>query len=162
MTVADTEPSAVACGRLRLAPSTVTEARRYVTNWHRHLPIPPAGARWAVCVVDDTGAVHGVAMVGWGARMAKDRQVATVTRVATDGTPNVCSMLYGACGRVWRAMGGTVLYTFTLKDEVGTSLRAAGWAYDGITKGGEWSRSSRARPPAQQPGPKHRWVWRGH
>jgi len=144
--------------RLAVAPATVTEAKQYVMSWHRHLPKPPAGARWAVAVVDETGAVHGVAMVGWGARFPGDRDIATVTRVATDGTPNACSMLYGAAGRIWRAMGGRVLYTFTLEGEPGSSLRAAGWRYDGETRGGEWDRPSRRRSPAQQAGPKQRWV----
>jgi hypothetical protein len=54
-------------------------------------------------------------------------------------------------------MGGKVLYTFTLDCETGASLRAAGWTEDGISPGGEHSRPSRPRAPAQQSGPKIRW-----
>lgn len=45
----------------------------------------------------------------------------------TDGTPNACSMLYGACRRAWRAIGGRRIVTYILASESGSSLRAAGW-----------------------------------
>lgn len=43
-------------------------------------------------------------------------------------------MLYAACWRAWRAMGGKKLITYTLKSESGSSLRGAGWKIVGQTK----------------------------
>ena len=40
---------------------------------------------------------------------------------------NTNSFLYGVCWRVWRAMGGIRLVTYTLQTESGESLRGAGW-----------------------------------
>jgi hypothetical protein len=45
-----------------------------------------------------------------------------VTRVATNGTRNACSALYGAAVRAYPRV-----VTYTRADEPGTSLRAAGW-----------------------------------
>jgi len=47
--------------------------------------------------------------------------------VATDGTPNACSMLYAACWRAAKALGYRRLVTYTQDGETGASLRAAGW-----------------------------------
>lgn len=108
--------------------------------------------------MDDDEAIHAVAIVGHGARLATDRWTATITRVASDGYPNACSQLYGACARTWRAMGGKVLYTYTLEHELGTSLKAAGWIPDHVVKGGrEWDTPTRRRAPGVQTGPKQRW-----
>lgn len=144
--------------RLTIAPCGINEARAVIGQLHRHLPVPPKGGKFALALLDELGELRGVALVGHGARLASDRWTATVTRVATDGVRNGCSMLYGASGRVWRTMGGRTLYTYTLDGEPGTSLRAAGWTYAGLTDGGEWSRPSRPRPPATWTDPKHRWL----
>lgn len=145
---------------LIVAPCGINEARRVVGQLHRHLPIPPKGGKFALALIDEDGEVRGVAIIGHGARMASDRWTATVTRVATDGARNGCSMLYGASARVWRCMGGRLLLTYTLPDDLGTSLRAAGWDYAGLTDGGEHSRPSRPRAPAVNAEPKHRWLRR--
>lgn len=100
----------------------------------------------------------GVAVVGRPvARHLQDGWTAEVTRVATDGTRNACSMLYGACWRACRALGWRRLVTYTLDTEPGTSLRAAGWTLVGDAGGGSWSCASRPRVdrhPLQQ---KLRW-----
>lgn len=142
---------------LRLSPCTITEAKRYVAEWHRHLPKPPNGGRFALAALDYDGNIRGVAIVGHGARLATDRWQATVTRVATDGARNACSFLYGGCARTWRTMGGRRLLTYTLDRESGSSLRAAGWILDGVTAGGTHDRPSRPRNAPVEGGPKQRW-----
>src|SRR5581483_10562094 len=84
---------------LRLAPVSFDEACRFVAMWHRHHQ-PPIGHKFSVGVV--SGAVLvGVAMVGRPvARSYDDGLTLEVNRTATDGKPNVNSMLYGAA---WRA-----------------------------------------------------------
>ena len=113
--------------RLEIVPCSIKEAGAFVKQHHRHHR-PPQGARFAVAVADEAGVVRGVAMVGTPvARMAADGWTAEVVRVATDGCSNACSALYGACWRAARALGYKRLITYTLPEEGGTSLRAAGW-----------------------------------
>ena len=141
-----------------LRPITVKAARAFVARVHRRLP-RVQGALWAVSVRDDAGAVLGVALVGHPARVWMDDGVLCVLRVAVpDGTPNACSMLYGATSRAARAMGASDLVTYTHLDEPGTSLRAAGWVERGITDGGEWDRDGRERQAALFPDQKRRWF----
>ena len=84
--------------------------------------------------------------------------VLEVTRVAViEGTANGCSMLYGACSRAGKAMGLDGMLTYIHGDELGVSLRAAGWVADVTTEGGEWSRESRQRELALDAAPKQRW-----
>ena len=82
-----------------------------------------------------------------------------VLRLATDGTPNACSALYGAAARQAVAHGFDrwQLLTYILETEPGTSLRAAGWILDGQSKGGSWDRASRQREDKAPIIPKQRW-----
>jgi hypothetical protein len=59
--------------------------------------------------------------------MFDDGQTVEVTRLATDGAHNACSMLYAAAWRAAKALGYTRLITYTQSGESGASLRAAGW-----------------------------------
>lgn len=59
--------------------------------------------------------------------MVDDGWTLEVNRTCTDGTKNANSMLYGACRRATFALGYRKLITYTLPEEGGTSLRAAGW-----------------------------------
>ncbi len=99
----------------------------------------------------------GVAIVGRpNARLTDDRETLEVTRLATDGTPNACSLLYGAAARAAKALGYRLLVTLTGADELGSSVRAAGFTRAGESTGGSWSRPSRSRD-AEDTGPKVRW-----
>ncbi|MBH9401101.1 hypothetical protein I5K83_04335 [Pseudomonas aeruginosa] len=68
-----------------------------------------------------------------------------VTRLCTDGTPSACSKLYGAAWQAARALGYIRLLTYTLPDEGGASLRAAGGRLIGARGGGAGSRPGRPR-----------------
>jgi hypothetical protein len=129
---------------LELMPITLREARAYVAENHRHHRAPQGGIfAVAVCVGEE---IRGVAIVGRPvARRASDGWTAEVTRVATDGSRNACSMLYRACWRAVRAMGYRRLVTYTLPSEGGASLRGAGFTVVGTTKGGRWERETRPR-----------------
>lgn len=129
---------------LELSPITLREARAFVAAHHRHHRAPQGGV-FAVAVSDGTR-VRGVAIVGRPvARRAQDTWTAEVTRVATDGARNACSMLLGASWRAARAMGYRCLLTYTLATEDGASLRAAGWTEMHRVAGGRWSREARPR-----------------
>ena len=112
---------------LRLVPLSLAQANEHVAAWHRHnRPVP--GAKFCVGAADDDGVLHAVAIVGRPvARHFDDGDTLEVVRVASDGTRNACSMLYGACQRAGFALGYRRLVTYTQGDEPGSSLRAAGW-----------------------------------
>lgn len=141
---------------LTLQPITQREANAYVAEHHRHHK-PVAGA--IVCVaVSEGDQVRGVAIVGRPvARMLDDGWTAEVLRCCTDGARNACSMLYGASWRAVRALGYRKLVTYTLPEEGGASLRAAGWKCIGQAGGGTWSRKGRPRVDTHPTQAKLRW-----
>jgi len=142
--------------RLELQPVTLREANAFVTKHHRHHK-PPRGCI-AVVGVGDGVRVRGVAVIGRPvARMAADGWTAEVTRMCTDGAKNACSMLYGSAWRAVRALGYRRLITYTLPEEGGASLRAAGWTCIGEAGGGSWSRRSRPRVDMHPTQVKIRW-----
>lgn len=112
---------------LHLVPVRFRDAAAFVAAHHRHHE-PPQGMRYAIGTADQDGVLRGVAIAGRPvARMFDNGQTVEVTRVATDGARNACSMLYAAAWRAARALGYTRLITYTHADEGGASLRAAGW-----------------------------------
>lgn len=112
---------------LAVRPLSFRDACAYVTAVHRHHR-PPQGHKFSLGVVDGAGALVGVAIVGRPvARALDDGLTLEVTRVATDGTANACSALYGASWRSARALGYHRLITYTQAGESGASLRAVGW-----------------------------------
>lgn len=140
---------------MNIAPCTVKAATKKVREWHRHLP-DIQGGLFAVQVIVGDECV-GVAIAGNPSRVWQGQAKLVIQRVATQGHENACSALYGALCRAAKALGYREVWTYTLPHEPGTSLRAAGFINEGLTDGGEWSRPSRARAPAQRPEPKRRW-----
>lgn len=141
---------------LEILPISIRQAKAFVSVVHRHLPAPQ-GAVFALGVWDSKTLV-GVALVARPvSRYLDDGWTAEVTRVATNGAKNACSLLYGAAWRVCRQLGYCRVITYTLEMEPGTSLRAAGWIKEGPAGGGEWSRKVRPRKASVQVGNKVRW-----
>src|SRR5690606_17415281 len=135
---------------------TISDAREFIAQHHRH-HAPPVSALFAVGVADGE-TIRGVAVVGRPvARGNQDGWTAEVTRVATDGARNACSVLYGACWRAARALGYRRLITYTLESEGGASLRAAGWKVVGEVRGRSWSCKSRPRVDRHPLQNKIRW-----
>ena len=142
--------------RLFLQPITFAEAAAFVRAHHRH-HAPSVGWKFGIGVNDGTGVV-GVVVVGRPvARHLDDGATLEVTRCCTDGTPNAPSMLYGAAWRAAKALGYRRLVTYTLAEEPGTSLRAAGWTVVGQTTGGSWNRPGRPRVDTHPIGQKTIW-----
>ena len=138
------------------APVTLRSANEMVRRLHRHAD-PVRGHFWSIAAYAN-GELVGCATVGRpNARMSQDGTTAVVTRLVADGTPHVCSMLYGACWRAWRAMGGIRMFTYTRPWEPGTSLVAAGWKFDGMADSAEWDRPNRRRAAATVQSKKLRW-----
>lgn len=143
---------------LHPVPLTLKQANSLVASLHRHHK-PEVGHRFSIGCETEDGELVGAAIIGRPkARAIEQYRVAEVTRLVTDGTPNACSLLYGAAWRTWRAMGGERMITYTLASEPGTSLRAAGWKF--LYQTGDrpqgWDTPSRRRDSGPQE-PKHLW-----
>jgi hypothetical protein len=144
---------------LQIQPIGLRAANAFVAAHHRHHG-PTRGHKFSISVTDAQGRIRGVVIAGRPvARRLDDGAHLEVLRVCTDGTPNVCSMLYGAVRRAAKAMGylPEQIITYTLEGEGGTSLRAAGWQLDGATDGGGWDRPSRSRVDSHPTEKKLRW-----
>ncbi|GAA1748523.1 XF1762 family protein [Streptomonospora arabica] len=137
---------------LHLSPVSLAEAKAFIEVFHRHLG-PPRGHKFSLGAADQAGVLVAVAVVGRPvARGLDDGRSLEVTRLASDGTPNACSLLYAACRRAARALAYERLVTYTRADEPGTSLRAAGWRpVAGLPPRGDWHppRRDGARGPAR-------------
>ena len=144
---------------LVITPLPLDEANAFVARHHRHHG-PVRGYKFALAVSIVDGPICGVAIVGRPvARVLDDGLTLEVTRVATDGTRNAASMLYGACRRAAFALGYRRLVTYTLPSERGSSLRASGWRVIGEAGGGSWSCPSRPRVDKHPTQPKIRWEF---
>ena len=122
----------------------LAEANAFVRANHRH-HMPVVGHIFSLgAALGDK--IVGVAIVGRPvSRMRDDGVTAEITRLATDGTKNACSFLYGASARAAFSLGFKRIGTYILASEPGTSLTAAGWRLIGEAGGGSWSRSDRPR-----------------
>lgn len=127
--------------------------------WHRHHG-RATGHRFSLRVEDAEGNVHGGCVVGRPvARNTCQATVLEVTRLVTNETQNACSALYGAAARAAKALGYLRIQTFTLASESGSSLKGAGWTFDGMTDGGDWNVPSRKGRRRDQPMcAKQRWI----
>lgn len=122
---------------LALVPCSLEEANAVVAKWHRHHQPTPV-AKFCIAAAE---AIVGVVIVGLPkARMAMDGWTLEITRLATDGTRNACSLLYGAARRAAFAMGYSRVITYTLADEQGASLRASGFTLEAEIEGESWKR----------------------
>lgn len=135
--------------RLTSIPVELDEANAFVARIHRHHG-PVVGHKFAIGAVlgqsNCEPLVIGVVIVGRPvARERQDGLTLEVTRLATDGTRNACSFLYGAAARAAFALGYKRIGTYILSSEPGTSIKAAGWRLIGQTRGGSWSTPSRPR-----------------
>lgn len=145
---------------LETQPITFAEACEFVKQYHRH-HFPPQGHKFSIAVADGEKVV-GVVIVGRPvARHLDNGRTLEVVRCCTDGTANAASMLYGAAWRAAKAMGYRRIVTYTLADEPGTSLRAAGWRALYQTPGKSWSVPSRPRVDRHPLGQKTIWEMIG-
>lgn len=147
--------------KLELVPTTLREARDFVTEFHRH-NIAPQGHKFSIGL-SYAGELIGVCIVGRPvSRHADDGKTAEILRVCVkDGYKNANSKLYGAAVRACKAMGYTKVLTYTLPTESGSSLRAVGFINDGLTQDmAGWDRPNRSRKPLEKypVGVKIRWV----
>jgi hypothetical protein len=151
---------------VRRRPITLREARRFVGEHHRH-NLPDRGWLCGVGIEDDGGGLLAVGVLGRPkGRGAQDGHTAEITRVCTIGTKNAASMIYGALCRAAEALGYDRVITYTLADEDGASLKAAGFVVDAeLAERPSWQYTGQTRHQVdlfgndrRPPGPKVRWV----
>jgi len=144
--------------KLTIRPTNFRDANAFIHKYHRHAYPVKAGFKFAICVVDENEKVRGVAIAGNPiARMLDDGLTIEIRRNCTDGTPNACSMLYGACCRAAKAMGFRLAVTYTLQSENGTSLKASGFTPIAYVVERQWTSPSRFRLERDLIGDKIRW-----
>lgn len=114
-------------GDLHRVPVSQRTAKAFVAMWHRHHE-PPRGDIFRVGAASSDGVLRAVAIAGRPVSIVfDDGFTIEVTRVASDGYRNACSMLYAACRNAAWALGYARVITYTQEGESGASLRAAGY-----------------------------------
>lgn len=153
---------------MNVRPVTLVEARRFVAEHHRHNKAPRSW-RFGVGVELD-GELVGLGMAGRPvARHLDDGRTIEITRCClreAGEAPNAASMIYGRLCRAAKALGFVRAVTYTLEDEPASSVRAAGFMFDGFVDAEDaWARSGRARygrdlfgDETRPVGRKRRWV----
>ena len=130
--------------KIQIVPIKQDEAKMFINTHHRHHKAPVGSIFQIAAAVNDK--IVGVAMVGRPvSRVLDNGWTLEVNRLCTDGTKNVCSMLYAAAWRVTKNLGYKKLITYILENETGTSLIAAGWKEVGKCGGGSWNGKLRPR-----------------
>lgn len=151
------EPGAVGLSgalRLRLVPVTLRDVRRFIAEHHRHNE-PPHAWRFGVGLSVNDEQLVAVAVAGRPiSRVLDDGLTIEIVRVCVDPTSpaaasdNAASRLYGALCRAAAALGYRRAITYTLTSELGVSLRASGFAVDGLNRTHE-HRHSDGKPRAR-------------
>ena len=115
-------------------------ANSFIATHHRHHKIV-RGHRYSIGAIDN-GFLVGVAIVGRPVARELDWNLTLeITRLATNGTRNACSFLYGACARAGKALGYTTIHTYILDTELGTSLKASGYTFSHMSQGRDWGKT---------------------
>ncbi len=148
---------------LDIRPVTLKEAREFVATHHEH-NAPPVSWKYGGAIYNGFQRI-GVVMVGRPvARMLDATTIVEANRVCVRrDLPavlrwNACSQLYGWAARQAKTRGFKKIITYTLEDELGTTLRAAGWIPEAKTRGGSWNRPSRPRHDVAPQCQKIRWA----
>jgi hypothetical protein len=151
--------------KYELQPLELNDAQVFVNQYHRH-NVAPYRDKFRIGLNNGQKLI-GVVMVGRPiARHNDDGWTLEVLRCCVlEGYKDACSMLYAAAWRAARAMGYKRLITYTLINEPGTSLKAAGYKVIGETKARPrgWDTPSRPRvmPKKYPTGQKTLWEIRG-
>ena len=144
-------------GKIRAVPIERADAVAFVNRLHRHHEGVNRDKFRIGAEVD--GQLVGIVQVGRPvSRALCDGHTFEVVRLCTDGTPHVCSFLYGAAARAARDLGYSKIITYILETEPGTSLRAAGWHKEADIRGHTWNTPSRPRKTTAPTCDKQRWA----
>ncbi len=145
---------------LEVRPISLNAARVWIKQRHRHLRKPIKGWLFGVEILRDGKRIGVACAARPNARELQDGVTCEISRVAVlEGERNACSFAYGALRKAARALGYQKVVTYTLAEEPGSSLRAAGFVNVSAVKGREWSCPSRPREQVELLADKQRWEW---
>jgi len=120
---------------MRVVPLHLHQANELVARLHRHHK-PIRVAKFSIGAEENGVLVGAIMCMRPACRHLDDGKTLEVCRLATDGTPNACSLLYGAASRIAKEMGYAKIQTYILDTEPGTSLKATGWVLEKTGCGG--------------------------
>ena len=149
---------------LKVCPITLREAQEYIKRYHRHCG-PPKFHKFSVALkVEGELDFVGVGVASTPkARAQMDGETLEINRVCSDTRyADVCSKLYALMIRAGKSMGYRRFISYTLPEENGTSLKAAGFYFDGMTEERPrgWDSDKRPRNTEKYPqGAKSRWIY---
>lgn len=124
---------------MKIIPCTYRTACDFINQNHRHHKASQ-GCKFCIGLTNDSNELCGVAICGRPVgRYLDDGFTLEINRLCTDGTRNACSMLYGACCRVAKAMGYKRVITYILESENGASLKASNFICEGQAGGTHWT-----------------------
>jgi hypothetical protein len=139
-------------------PISFRQACDFINMYHRH-NVAPQGMKFALGISNGQKLV-GVLTAGRPvSRHRDDGLTLEITRLCVNGAYiHLCSKLYAAARRIAREMGYQTLITYTLEEEKGASVRAAGFKFMGKSIGGSWNSLTRRRVDKHPIGFKHFWM----
>lgn len=143
---------------LHIVPIKIGKAREHVAAFHRHHSPPLSGLFALGCAHEET--LVGVAVVGRPvSRHLDNGWTVEITRVCVeeDAPKGTCSKLIAACRKAAQALGYRRIYTYTLLEEGGASLRGAGMEDEGLTEDARAHWVTRPGRQTANAGRKVRW-----
>lgn len=142
---------------METVPLELKQANAFVRELHRH-HAPVHRDKFRIGCMMDGRLVGVVQLARPVSRCLDDGLTIEVVLLCTDGTPNVCSFLYGKAARIAHEMGYKRIVTYILSSESGVSLKAAGWRFDSMTAAKSWNCPSRPRKTSAPTCAKQRWI----
>lgn len=145
-----------------LYPIPFARAKEFVEKHHRHNEAPQSH-KFSIGLLE-SGKLIGVIIASMPkAKALDDGYTLELNRnCVLPDQRNACSKLYAKAIQAGKSMGFRRFVTYTLPHESGSSLKAVGFKWDGLTRASPhgWDHPSRRRPiPTRYPtGPKNRWV----
>jgi len=135
---------------MKIIPITYSQASDFINKYHRHHSASQ-GCKFCIGLVGGDNNLIGVAICGRPvARKLDNGLTCEINRLCTLGDKNACSMLYGACCRVAKAMGYKKIITYILESESGISLKASNFILEEENCGGKNWTANRVQKEIKQ------------
>lgn len=115
---------------IRLRPLELNDANACILAEHRHHG-RVQGHRFSIGCFRGSELV-GCAVCGRPTSGLDPTRILEITRLCSDGTKNVCSMLYAAAARAAQAIGYDRIQTYIFQSELGASLKASGYRMERV------------------------------